>query len=365
MDDFMEKAKKLNFLVAIQLEKLDWQKRVACLWYLIGQNAGSSSHQERQYDDFRKTADDQMSSLIELYFEAVSWEKLHSFYERQGHRWKVRREANHKELKTAQDQVPEIQSQKAVEVFNLLPVVGLDNHEAEVLVYEKSRLVLLNKIVEVWGTTDWQELAGGLFKFVIGVLRVNSKLGRYGSRAVQALKDKTAFVSANRLAEGLKAVLACSELDHYSGSSVHDALDALRFRWVKAVARERLAFLTDIDRVLDRSLPAAAEKILIDQAKVVAHLMDVARSFIDHSGKNMFDWIWERIDVENLAVELGLKCDSRCWKSTQVDLEKLSASWETPDQSVGLTVRGRNNSKEPGHFDPLFEIILPYPKTAA
>lgn len=372
MKDFMDLARTLNPLAAVLLEKLNWPDRIDVLWKAISDSAESPFNRVRQYDDSRKTSDDLTASLIEIFFAAISWELLNPFYEKQGSEWEIRCESDHQQHREAQDKVPVVQAQKAIKVWRLLPKFGKNkafkSENDPTPVYEKSRQILLNKVVEVWSIAESADFAKELMDFVVRVLKTDSEFGPYGGRAVQALKDRTSQASALRLDEGLAAILACNDLRHYSGSSIHDALDTLRFRWVKALSLDRLSFLSAADRILDRSLPKCAEAVLHARERLVMHLMDVAWSFIDHSPKHIMDWDWEGLNPETMLVELAVQCDVRWWESTKREIEEAGISWSSSDPAVRLTIRGRNKEKKfsgPQDKTDLFVISLPPAQMAA
>ncbi len=372
MKDFAKAAEGWNPMFALQLKSLDWRQRVEAIWLSITALITSIALGEMKsllkenapYRGFWENADELLKGLVELFFLAIEWEKLEPFHKKEWDRWEVRRDCDHEELRKAEGDFPILQARKAIEIYRLLPKYGSakvsrlsdggdpEMAGSEIMVYEQARQALLAKVAECWANVESKETADEMLSFLIDVLLSRSNLGPYGSSAVKALRDTDKTASSLRIGRALMRIYP----ELRDNGPIQDAFDVLRVGWVKKMPHAKIRFLAEVESVLDRSLPEAAEKEMIGHAKAVAHLMDVARSFIDHSQKSLIYWGWPGLSVQNMSVILILECDRCQWHKKEI--EEAGASWISPDPSVRLVIRGRKNLKNLDGPD-LFTVELP------
>lgn len=332
------------------------------------------SQKKGKYQSDWQKLDEELSKFIEFLFFATEDMIVLPFYDSKGYgEWEPKVDS-WREIERAAKDVILAQAREAMAVYRQLPKYGSASISqmnsggdptmagAEIMVYEKTRQVLLAKVAKCWAIVESEETVEEMLSFLIEVA-LGRTIGPYGSSAVKALRDVDKLAPSFRISKALMRIYPYLR-DH---GPIQDVFDVLQIGWVKKMSHAQVRFLAETTSILDRSLPECAEITLHSHEKLAARMVNTAKSFIEHCQTFHAEWEWVSFLIEKLTIVLYLKVQPERfgdWKErAQKSLQEKATSWKSPDPKVRIIVHGRDRSiSDPKSEAVLFTVNVPFSK---
>lgn len=222
---------------------------------------------------------------------------------------------------------------------------------ADTPIFEETRRFLVKVTVDAWYKTHSQAHADSYFSMLMDSTRQAG-----ADMVVEEVRKINNYAGTERIR---KAILAIDQKLPRGTIAMERCLTDLAIAWLKRLGTSWVTYYVTLDDTLSSNLSSIGSEKLLETARQIVHLEDVARSFASSAKGLWIDGTWaiEKLDLETMTVHMRHRItlplhDRKDWSDYKTEwqqkFEKIKAS--DPGATIHLTVYdGANPSDRQYH----------------